>query len=322
MKDFSHLRESKEKELDEISLSHLKKKIANSGGLKQVSKANKADKLKKELEAMKKKLATEAYGDEPASEDEFRMAKKQAEFIAYVAEEIEDHLENGGNFPEWMQNMLSELHQKAVDMHSTLGAHGDEEDDEDMNEKTLTPAEKKKREEIAKAMERDNPNMPMDKKMAIATAQAKKVAEDVELDEAARRKGPPKMQGDWLKKEREANRAHDAAMGRTATGRKKPERAMTSTQRSLAKMRNEEANNKHKLAEIRAMLNKENKPVKEVSDMTKQRYINKSMDDYSHSNAVRKDAEARGDKDTAAKMKARMNKRNKGMTRAFGGERD
>ena len=46
-----------------------------------------------------------------------------------------------------------------------------------VSEKTLTPAEKKKREEIAKAIEKDNPDMPMDKKMAIATAQAKKVAE-------------------------------------------------------------------------------------------------------------------------------------------------
>lgn len=47
----------------------------------------------------------------------------------------------------------------------------------ELREKTLTHAEKKKREEIAKAMEKDNPDMPMDKKMAIATAQAKKVAE-------------------------------------------------------------------------------------------------------------------------------------------------
>lgn len=46
-----------------------------------------------------------------------------------------------------------------------------------LNEKTLTPAELKKREEIAKSIERDNPNMPMDKKMAIATAAAKRVAE-------------------------------------------------------------------------------------------------------------------------------------------------
>lgn len=55
-------------------------------------------------------------------------------------------------------------------------------------EKTLSPAEIKKREEIAKAMERDNPDMPMAKKMAIATATAKKVAEDVELDEGAKEK--------------------------------------------------------------------------------------------------------------------------------------
>jgi hypothetical protein len=49
--------------------------------------------------------------------------------------------------------------------------------EEMVDEKTLTPAEKKKREEVAKAIERDNPKMPMDKKMAIATATAKKVAE-------------------------------------------------------------------------------------------------------------------------------------------------
>lgn len=46
-------------------------------------------------------------------------------------------------------------------------------------EKTLTAAEMKKREEVAKAIERENPKMPMGKKMAIATATAKKVAEDM-----------------------------------------------------------------------------------------------------------------------------------------------
>lgn len=47
-----------------------------------------------------------------------------------------------------------------------------------LSEKTLTSAEMKKREEVAKAIERDNPGMPMSKKMAIATATAKKVAEE------------------------------------------------------------------------------------------------------------------------------------------------
>lgn len=49
-----------------------------------------------------------------------------------------------------------------------------------LGEKKLTDAELKKREEIAQAMERDNPGMDMGKKMAIATATAKKVAKDVE----------------------------------------------------------------------------------------------------------------------------------------------
>ena len=50
----------------------------------------------------------------------------------------------------------------------------------ELREKTLTPAEKKKREEIAKAIEKDQPDMPMAKKMAIATATAKRVAEGAE----------------------------------------------------------------------------------------------------------------------------------------------
>lgn len=44
------------------------------------------------------------------------------------------------------------------------------------NERKLTPSELKKREKVAKAIERDNPDMPMAKKMAIATATAKKSA--------------------------------------------------------------------------------------------------------------------------------------------------
>ena len=58
-------------------------------------------------------------------------------------------------------------------------------------------------------------------------------SEEAELDEAA-----PKIKPDFLKTQREKDRAHDAAMGRTPTGRKK---AMTSTQRSMASMRKEEA---------------------------------------------------------------------------------
>tara|TARA_R110000744_G_scaffold56009_1_gene118173 strand:- start:65 stop:367 length:303 start_codon:yes stop_codon:yes gene_type:complete len=44
------------------------------------------------------------------------------------------------------------------------------------NERKLTAPEKEKREEVAQAMEEEDPNIDMSKKMAIATAQAKKNA--------------------------------------------------------------------------------------------------------------------------------------------------
>jgi len=62
-------------------------------------------------------------------------------------------------------------------MRKDMGRDDKETTRKIIGEKTLTPAEIKKREEIAKSMERDNPGMPMDKKMAIATATAKRVAE-------------------------------------------------------------------------------------------------------------------------------------------------
>jgi hypothetical protein len=49
--------------------------------------------------------------------------------------------------------------------------------EDSLTEKKLTKPELKKREEIAKAMEKGDPKMDMEKKMAIATSIAKKVAE-------------------------------------------------------------------------------------------------------------------------------------------------
>ena len=60
-----------------------------------------------------------------------------------------------------------------------LKSQGKMEEEAELDEKMLTKAEMKKREEVAKAIERDQPGMPMGKKMAIATATAKKVAEEL-----------------------------------------------------------------------------------------------------------------------------------------------
>ena len=57
---------------------------------------------------------------------------------------------------------------------------------ESVQERKLTPAELEQREEIAKAIEKQQPGIDKSKKMAIATAQAKKMSESaVVVDEAA-----------------------------------------------------------------------------------------------------------------------------------------
>lgn len=71
---------------------------------------------------------------------------------------------------------------KPIDRKGTRHGYDAGEDEKvyeevELDEKKLTPAEMKKREEVAKAIESGNPNMPMAKKMAIATATAKRVAE-------------------------------------------------------------------------------------------------------------------------------------------------
>lgn len=100
--------------------------------------------------------------------------------------------------------------------------------------------------------------------MKLAQKHLSKMKEEVDLDEAA-----PKLKGDWLKKERERNREHDAAMGRTPTGRKKPVRQMTSTQKSLAKMRGEEVELDEGLGHISAI---QNMMAKEREAQAKKKY--------------------------------------------------
>ena len=72
------------------------------------------------------------------------------------------------------------LSDSELDDATEMGAKIKTIKEDTLDEKTLTPAEINKREEVAKAIERENPKMPMGKKMAIATATAKKVAEETE----------------------------------------------------------------------------------------------------------------------------------------------
>jgi len=101
-------------------------------------------------------------------------------FVAkHEVEKIEDA---NGNKDDVFQGTNVKTVKRAQERHGydTPKDQAVHEQFEDLSEKTLTKAEMKKREEISQAMERDNPNMPMAKKMAIATATAKRVAEEVE----------------------------------------------------------------------------------------------------------------------------------------------
>ena len=84
---------------------------------------------------------------------------------ALTQSEIEDKADSSfamlNNLKGQERNVLSLVDQKLADAART-------------DERKLTPAEEEKREEIAKAIE--DPNIDMSKKMAIATAQAKKSA--------------------------------------------------------------------------------------------------------------------------------------------------
>ena len=104
--------------------------------------------------------------------DDFHTAAKHIETGNQSA--LKKHLRDLDTSPR--EKILSVMNKHGHDI-GKMGYKMRREEAE-LDEKTLTPAEKKKREEIAKAIERDNPDMPMDKKMAIATDTAKKVAED------------------------------------------------------------------------------------------------------------------------------------------------
>lgn len=66
----------------------------------------------------------------------------------------------------------------AIQKQKVMASMKEDAENESIEEKKLTPAEIKKREEVAKAIQRDNPKMPMAMKMAIATKTAKRVAEE------------------------------------------------------------------------------------------------------------------------------------------------
>ena len=117
----------------------------------------------------KEVIKTEAK-DPEEYDNEGSMMKGQLRQICSANEKLMSMVKDDENLPEWVQSKVT----KATDYIRSVR---DYLESEKMEEKTLTPAEVRKRDKIAKAIKKDDPNMPMDKKMAIATATAKRVAE-------------------------------------------------------------------------------------------------------------------------------------------------
>ena len=103
--------------------------------------------LNKTMNVNLKDVVKEA--DEPASPDEASMALDQAKFIGYVAEEIMEYINNNKDFPEWMQNKLSGLHEKAKGMHAVLAGKYDESVKEEVEVEESTAAYAASLEKIA-----------------------------------------------------------------------------------------------------------------------------------------------------------------------------
>ena len=71
---------------------------------------------------------------QPASPDEGGMAKDQLEFMKYAADEIMQHIESGGEFPEWMQNKLSGTFEKMKSLHANIDHNNVENVKEELDE--------------------------------------------------------------------------------------------------------------------------------------------------------------------------------------------
>ena len=97
--------------------------------------------------------------------------------VMKVGKDLEQHISKGEHLSDSELDDATEAGAKIK--HVTIIGRN-KITEEELDEKQLTPAEMRKRESIAKGIEKANPNMPMDKKMAIATASAKRVAEEVE----------------------------------------------------------------------------------------------------------------------------------------------
>lgn len=175
-----------------------------------------------------------------------------------------------------------------------------------IDEKTLTPAEMKKREEVVKAIKRGNPKMDKSMAYAIATKTAKRVAEETEeLDEsdahdAHFERQTPKVQthiNALLRRGHTYPQAVKKVNGATPLGESSDAYGKSIDD---IKKKNITSSDKDKLARLHAMLSAEKKPVKEeaeeldeLSSATLSNYVAKASNAKGHRNLPTKKVDNR-----------------------------
>ena len=166
----------------------------------------------------------------------------------------------------------------------------------ELEEKTLTPAELKKREEVAKAMERDKPGMDKSKKMAIATAVAKRVAESMQIDELSK-----KTLGSYVKAA--AKDAEQAGRDQEYHGHENDYARGEKRQKGIAKA-------------VDRMTKEDVEQVSELSKTTLAAYYAKSISDRHSKDLARDSAKRKGDEKEVDALGRKVTNRSSGLEKA------
>lgn len=181
------------------------------------------------------------------------------------------HFARKGDHNNFKKGLPTELHAHAHEIMRHIKSIK-EEDDMDINDKfinillerKLSPAELRKREKVAKAIGRENPDMPMDQKMAIATATAKKAVSEAQKPYVS-------SDSDGKHVMNSAGKIHksfktmDQANDYLKKNYKKLSEVTVNTA-DIQKKKMISRDDKDKLLKMRAMLDKEKKPAKPMTE--------------------------------------------------------
>ena len=167
-----------EKKLDPVNPKAVKKDFDDRKD-KDIDNDGDVDSSDKYLHKRRKAVSKAVKGEAKGKKDESEI-EVNPKLPERTDEEKKDEVKIPDNMTKAMDKIVGQL-TKSVKAH---GKQADKlkkiADKDKMDERKLTDKEMKKREEVAQAIKRDNPKMPMDQKMAIATSVAKKTkGEDV-----------------------------------------------------------------------------------------------------------------------------------------------